>query len=103
MRNRVRTITILASVMLVHSTVIADSRLGADPATFNRQFDAALTRGDIDFMNAILTDDWKFTVNNAAAVWSKPQWLEFVRNTKYAARDTAEDIVERHGNVVIST
>jgi hypothetical protein len=87
----------------------AGADLGSDPSTFNKQFETAMLKNDVAFMDALLADDWYLTANDPterwdpAKRWDKKRWLDRVRTTKYASRDIVDEVVERHGNLVIAT
>jgi hypothetical protein len=83
--------------------------LGSDPATFNKQFEKAMMTNDVAFMDSLLTSDWYLTANDPtekwdpAKRWDKKRWLDRVKTMKYASRELLDDVIERHGDLVIAT
>lgn len=98
-------IAVVVGFCAVTGTVAqAQSKLGTDPATFNKQYDDALVRNDLDFLKAILADDFKFRpLMPDNPIWSKARWLEFVRDARWASRASVQDVAERFGDVVVAT
>ena len=86
----------------------AANDLGDDPALFNSKLDAALFKGDQAFLNAVMADDFVFTMfNNKLAEtererWDKKKWLGYMANVKYAVRNILQEQIERHENTVIA-
>lgn len=86
----------------------AANELGTDPALFNKKLDAAVFKGDIAFLNAVIADDLVMTVNGKQVetqrdLFDKQKWVTFIGTAKYAARDIIDEKIERHENMVIAT
>ena len=86
----------------------AANELGTDPALFNRKLDAAVFKGDIAFLNAVIADDLVMTVNGKQPetqrdLFDKKRWVTFIGTAKYVSRDIVDEKIERHENMVIAT
>ena len=97
------------SLAAITGAAAAEPSLGSDPTTFNKQFEKAMMTNDVAFMDALLTDDWYLTANDPtetwdpAKRWDKKRWMDRVKTMKYASRELLDDVIERHGNLVIAT
>ena len=86
----------------------AAQELGTDPALFNQKLDAAIFKGDIAFLKAVIADDLVMTVNGKQPetqrdLFDKQKWVTFIGTVTYAARDIIDERIERHDNMVIAT
>ncbi len=97
-------IAVVVGFCAVSGTVAqGQSKLGTDPATFNKQYDDALVRNDLDFLKAILSDDFTFRpLMPDRPIWSKARWLQFVKEARWASRVSVDDVAERFGDVVVA-
>ena len=77
--------------------------LGTDYKTFNKQIDDAMVRVDVNFLNAVIADDLAFILNDQKTVWTKKQWVDYIKIATYAGRENIEEQNERHGNVAVAT
>lgn len=77
--------------------------LGTDYKTFNKQIDDAMVRADLNFLNAVIADDLAFILNDQKTVWTKKQWVDYIKIATYAGRENIEEQNERHGDVAVAT
>jgi hypothetical protein len=77
--------------------------LGSDYKTFNKQIDDAMVRADVDFLNGVIADDLTFILNDQKTVWTKKQWVDYIKIAKYAGRENIEEQNEQHGDVAVAT
>ena len=73
--------------------------LGDDPATFDRQIEAAYLNHDADLLAAVIADDARFT-QPGGGVWTKSQWLDAARTHGDLERSVDMVDVERHSDVI---
>lgn len=106
-KSLVGMVVVLSFSAIVGAEAAAD--LGSDPTTFNKQFEKAMMTNDVAFMDALLSNDWYLTANDPtetwdpAKRWDKKRWLDRVKTMKYASRELLDDVIERHGDLVIAT
>jgi TonB family protein len=73
--------------------------LGDDPATFDRQVEAAYLSHDLDTLASVIADDVRFT-HASGGVWTKSQWLEAARTHDDLERSVDMVDVERHRDII---
>ena len=104
MKSLIGLAVVAAMMASTGASQAAAQSLGTDPATFNKQYDTALAKKDVAFLDAIVAEDLKMTLNDQATVWNRTQWMELVKNSAYLSREVVTDQVERVGSdLVIAT
>jgi Domain of unknown function (DUF4440) len=73
--------------------------LGDDPATFDRQVEAAYLNHDLDTLAGVIADDARFT-HASGGVWTKSQWLDAARTHDDLERSVDMVDVERHRDII---
>src|SRR5215467_2522670 len=88
---------------------IASSEAGAEVLAFERALEAAIVRGDVDYVERVSAPDLTFTHGDGWTTGGKPlivddreSFLKRVRNKQYNVRDLDSVKVEMHGDIAIT-
>jgi hypothetical protein len=95
---------VLAAAQKVH-----DDPAAADVLAFEREVEAAIVRGDVEFMDRACAPTFSFTHGDGWTTGGAPlrtdtraQWMAVVKSAPYASRDLDSVRVEMHGDVAIT-
>ena len=72
-------------------------------AALERDIEAAQIRGDTQFIERATTADLRFTHGGAPEAQTREQWLRGVLTSTFYEREGADQRVELHGNVAVTT
>ena len=114
-----RTVIVLVALALALALALAPAAVAAqkahdDPAAaevlaFERDVEAAIVRGDVEFMDHACAPTFTFTHGDGWTTGGAPlrvdnraQWMAVVKSAPYASRDLDSVRVEMHGDVAIT-
>ena len=110
-----RTVIVLVALALALApAAVAAQKAHDDPAAaevlaFERDVEAAIVRGDVDFMDRACAPTFTFTHGDGWTTGGAPlrvdnraQWMAVVKSAPYASRDLDSVRVEMHGDVAIT-
>lgn len=87
----------------------AEAATIAEVLAFERDMEAAVVRGDVKYLAAILPDDFRFTHGDGwisggepIRVDTKETWLAAVAKRPYLTRDLGPVSVELHGDIALT-
>ena len=105
----------LAVVLVLVAPVVAvaqkthDDPAVAEVLAFEREVEAAIVRGDVEFMDRACAPTFTFTHGDGWTTGGAPlrvdnraQWMAVVKSAPYASRDLDSVRVEMHGDVAIT-
>jgi len=105
----VRGISLLAALLAIGVPVMAQSDPAAEVLAFEREVEAAIVRGDVDFVDRACAPTFVFshgdgwtTGGDPFRVDNRAQWLAVVKAAPYASRVLDRVRVEMHGDVAIT-
>jgi hypothetical protein len=88
---------------------IASTEAAAEVLAFERALEAAVVRGDVDYVERVSAPDLTFTHGDGWTTGGKPlivddreSFLKRVRNKQYNVRDLDSVNVEMHGDIAIT-
>ena len=88
---------------------VASREAAAEVLAFERAMEAAVVRGDVDYVERVSAPDLTFTHGDGWTTGGKPllvddreSFLKRVRNKQYNARDLDSVNVELHGDIAIT-
>src|SRR5690348_14456657 len=106
--------TVVLTVLLLATATAGAQRAHDDPAVaevlaFERDVEAAIVRGDVEFMDRACAPTFTFTHGDGWTTGGAPlrvdnraQWMAVVQAAPYASRDLDSVRVELHGDVAIT-
>ena len=106
--------TVVLTVLLLATATARAQRAHEDPAVaevlaFERDVEAAIVRGDVEFMDRACAPTFTFTHGDGWTTGGAPlrvdnraQWMAVVKSAPYASRDLDSVRVELHGDVAIT-
>ena len=109
----------LAAMLTLIAPVVALSQSGqpvtasvdpaADVLAFEREVEAAIVRGDVEFMDRACAPTFTFTHGDGWTTGGAPlrvdnraQWMAVVKSAPYASRELDSVRVEMHGDVAVT-
>jgi len=107
-------LTLVMAVVLAAVPVLATAQSSHDPAVaevlaFEREVEAAIVRGDVEFMDRACAPTFTFTHGDGWTTGGQPlrvdnraQWMAVVKSAPYASRELDSVRVEMHGDVAVT-
>jgi len=107
-------LTLVMAVVLAAVPVLATAQSSHDPAVFDvlafeREVEAAIVRGDVEFMDRACAPTFTFTHGDGWTTGGQPlrvdnraQWMAVVKSAPYASRELDSVRVEMHGDVAVT-
>jgi hypothetical protein len=107
-------LTLVMAVVLATVPVLATAQSSHDAAVaellaFEREVEAAIVRGDVEFMDRACAPTFSFTHGDGWTTGGAPlrvdnraQWMAVVKSAPYASRELDSVRVEMHGDVAVT-
>ena len=99
----------VAAAVAIGVSVMAQSDPAAEVLAFEREVEAAIVRGDVEFMERACAPTFVFshgdgwtTGGDPFRVDNRAQWMAVVKSAPYASRELDRVRVEMHGDVAIT-
>lgn len=100
---------VVAAAVAIGVSVMAQSDPAAEVLAFEREVEAAIVRGDVEFMERACAPTFVFshgdgwtTGGDPFRVDNRAQWMAVVKSAPYASRELDRVRVEMHGDIAIT-
>ncbi|HET9270097.1 MAG TPA: nuclear transport factor 2 family protein [Vicinamibacterales bacterium] len=100
---------VVAAAVAIGVSVMAQSDPAAEVLAFEREVEAAIVRGDVEFMERACAPTFVFshgdgwtTGGDPFRVDTRAQWMAVVKSAPYASRELDRVRVEMHGDIAIT-